>query len=215
MRAIGSPRKRLSPSRHQRLLGLLMGDDDLPYKEIAEQLNMPIGSIGPTRGRCLEQLRQILEEMQLAPASPKDSFAARLHRVDLHLVAVGAGAVVVRPCAVVTAERVREAARTVEAERVALLGDGRVVVGGRVVDEGGRVAGGPRDVVGPVVVPLARSASTKRYVVPFTTLVMAMMGSLALLVDMVRSPPEHAWRRALFLVEYVLGCMVQAPCVAL
>jgi DNA-directed RNA polymerase specialized sigma24 family protein len=43
-----------------------MGDDDLPYKDIAEQLNMPIGSIGPTRGRCLEQLRQALEEMELA-----------------------------------------------------------------------------------------------------------------------------------------------------
>lgn len=71
VRAIRVAAERLSP-RHQRLLGLLMGDDDLPYKEIAEQLNMPIGSIGPTRGRCLEQLRQILEEMQLAPASPKD-----------------------------------------------------------------------------------------------------------------------------------------------
>jgi RNA polymerase sigma factor (sigma-70 family) len=54
------------PARCQRLLGLLMGDDDLPYKEIAEQLSMPIGSIGPTRGRCLEHLRQILDEMQPA-----------------------------------------------------------------------------------------------------------------------------------------------------
>jgi RNA polymerase sigma factor (sigma-70 family) len=53
------------PPRCQRLLGLLMGGDDLPYKEIAEQLNMPIGSLGPTRGRCLEHLRRILEEMQL------------------------------------------------------------------------------------------------------------------------------------------------------
>lgn len=60
--------EQLSP-RCRRLLGLLMSDDDLPYAQIAEQLNMPIGSIGPTRGRCLEQLRQILEEMELAPAS--------------------------------------------------------------------------------------------------------------------------------------------------
>jgi RNA polymerase sigma factor (sigma-70 family) len=52
------------PPRCQRLLGLLMGDDDLPYTAIAEQLSMPIGSIGPTRGRCLERLRQILMEMQ-------------------------------------------------------------------------------------------------------------------------------------------------------
>jgi len=41
-----------------------MGDDDLPYKEIAEQLSMPIGSIGPTRGRCLDHLRQILADME-------------------------------------------------------------------------------------------------------------------------------------------------------
>ena len=60
--------ERLSPKSRQ-LLGLLMGDDDLPYKDIAEQLNMPIGSIGPTRGRCLEELRRILAEMELAPAS--------------------------------------------------------------------------------------------------------------------------------------------------
>jgi RNA polymerase sigma factor (sigma-70 family) len=56
------------PARCQRLLGLLMGDDDLPYKEIAEQLSMPIGSIGPTRGRCLDHLRQLLAEMQVAQA---------------------------------------------------------------------------------------------------------------------------------------------------
>ena len=55
--------EQLSP-RCQRLLGLLMGDDDLPYKEIAEQLSMPIGSIGPTRGRCLDHLREILAEME-------------------------------------------------------------------------------------------------------------------------------------------------------
>jgi RNA polymerase sigma factor (sigma-70 family) len=54
---------RLSPGC-RRLLGLLMGDHDLPYKTIAEQLRMPIGSIGPTRGRCLEHLRQILAEME-------------------------------------------------------------------------------------------------------------------------------------------------------
>jgi RNA polymerase sigma factor (sigma-70 family) len=55
------------PMRCQRLLGLLMADDDLPYKEIGEQLNMPVGSIGPTRGRCLDHLRQMLAEMELSP----------------------------------------------------------------------------------------------------------------------------------------------------
>jgi DNA-directed RNA polymerase specialized sigma24 family protein len=48
-----------------------MGDDDLPYNQIAEQLDMPVGSIGPTRARCLEHLRHILEEMQFAHTGPK------------------------------------------------------------------------------------------------------------------------------------------------
>ena len=64
VRAIRKAADRLPP-RCQRLLGLLMGDNDLPYAEIAEQLSMPIGSIGPTRGRCLEHLRQLLEEVEL------------------------------------------------------------------------------------------------------------------------------------------------------
>jgi RNA polymerase sigma factor (sigma-70 family) len=64
VRAVRMAADRL-PERCQRLLGLLMRDDELPYKEIAEQLSMPIGSIGPTRGRCLDHLRHILDEMQL------------------------------------------------------------------------------------------------------------------------------------------------------
>jgi RNA polymerase sigma factor (sigma-70 family) len=63
-RAIRAATERLSP-HCQRLLGALMGHDDVSYKTIAEQLDMPIGSIGPTRGRCLEHLRQILAEMEL------------------------------------------------------------------------------------------------------------------------------------------------------
>ncbi len=62
--AIRRAAEQLSP-RCQHLLGLLMGDDDLPYKVIADQLGMPIGSIGPTRGRCLEHLRQLLAEVEL------------------------------------------------------------------------------------------------------------------------------------------------------
>jgi RNA polymerase sigma factor (sigma-70 family) len=31
-----------------------------PYTEVAEALDMPIGSIGPTRARCLERLRRLL-----------------------------------------------------------------------------------------------------------------------------------------------------------
>lgn len=43
--------------RCQALLRLLVADPPLSYDEIAEVLEMKRGSIGPTRGRCLETLR--------------------------------------------------------------------------------------------------------------------------------------------------------------
>ena len=46
--------------RCQQLLRLLMADPPPSYDEIAAALDMPVGSIGPTRGRCLEQLRHLL-----------------------------------------------------------------------------------------------------------------------------------------------------------
>jgi RNA polymerase sigma factor (sigma-70 family) len=41
----------------QRLLALLLEDPPLPYAEIAARLGIPVGSIGPTRRRCLHKLR--------------------------------------------------------------------------------------------------------------------------------------------------------------
>jgi RNA polymerase sigma factor (sigma-70 family) len=49
------------PTRSQRLLELLMADPPASYAEISDQLGLPIGSIGPTRGRCLERLRLMLQ----------------------------------------------------------------------------------------------------------------------------------------------------------
>jgi DNA-directed RNA polymerase specialized sigma24 family protein len=49
------------PSRWQRLLELLMADPPTSYTEISDQLGLPIGSIGPTRGRCLARLRVLLQ----------------------------------------------------------------------------------------------------------------------------------------------------------
>lgn len=49
------------PSRSQRLIELLMADPPVSYTEISLQLGLPIGSIGPTRGRCLERLRLVLQ----------------------------------------------------------------------------------------------------------------------------------------------------------
>jgi RNA polymerase sigma factor (sigma-70 family) len=47
------------PMRSQLLLRLLTADSPLSYREISEALSMPIGSIGPTRARALEQLRRL------------------------------------------------------------------------------------------------------------------------------------------------------------
>jgi RNA polymerase sigma factor (sigma-70 family) len=42
---------------HRALLLLLLSDPPLSYDEISRRLGMPKGSIGPTRARCLEELR--------------------------------------------------------------------------------------------------------------------------------------------------------------
>jgi RNA polymerase sigma factor (sigma-70 family) len=44
--------------RCRELLGLLLADDSLSYAEVSQVLDMPIGSIGPTRARCLACLRR-------------------------------------------------------------------------------------------------------------------------------------------------------------
>ena len=41
----------------RRLLTLLAQDPPLSYAEIAERLATPVGSLGPTRARCLDKLR--------------------------------------------------------------------------------------------------------------------------------------------------------------
>ncbi|MCW2778105.1 MAG: polymerase sigma factor [Frankiales bacterium] len=48
-------------SRCQQLLQLLMLDPPASYDEISEAMGMPVGSIGPTRGRCLERLQGLLD----------------------------------------------------------------------------------------------------------------------------------------------------------
>ncbi|MFV0526282.1 MAG: RNA polymerase sigma factor [Acidimicrobiales bacterium] len=51
----------------QRLLRLLITDPPLPYARISALLGMPVGSIGPTRARCLEKLRAIRGIAQIGP----------------------------------------------------------------------------------------------------------------------------------------------------
>lgn len=52
---------RLKP-RCQQLLSLLVAEDAVGYKELSQLLSMPVGSIGPTRGRCVEHLRRLVVE---------------------------------------------------------------------------------------------------------------------------------------------------------
>jgi RNA polymerase sigma factor (sigma-70 family) len=52
-------------ARDQALLRLLTADPMPHYQEIAAALDMPIGSIGPTRARALERLRRELERAGL------------------------------------------------------------------------------------------------------------------------------------------------------
>ncbi len=51
--------------RCRELLELLFADDEdrLPYEEISARLDMPAGSIGPTRSRCLRKLRGFTERL--------------------------------------------------------------------------------------------------------------------------------------------------------
>lgn len=51
------------PERCRRLLRIVAFENRPDYSQLAEDLQMPIGSIGPTRGRCLAKLRVALIEM--------------------------------------------------------------------------------------------------------------------------------------------------------
>ena len=46
------------PPSGQRLIALLLEDPPVPYAEISTRLGIPVGSIGPTRRRCLDKLRR-------------------------------------------------------------------------------------------------------------------------------------------------------------
>jgi RNA polymerase sigma factor (sigma-70 family) len=52
--------------RCRSLLLLVFRDDgeQLPYDQVAQRLGMPTGSIGPTRSRCLDKLRRLVQNTQ-------------------------------------------------------------------------------------------------------------------------------------------------------
>lgn len=46
------------PPRCQQLIAMLLEDPPKPYAQISAALGIPVGSIGPTRSRCLAKLRR-------------------------------------------------------------------------------------------------------------------------------------------------------------
>jgi RNA polymerase sigma factor (sigma-70 family) len=67
---------RLRP-RCQQLLKLLVIDDPIGYLDLSDLLQMPVGSIGPTRGRCLEHLRRLVEEEEEMQARARSRLPQR------------------------------------------------------------------------------------------------------------------------------------------
>jgi len=69
LRAVLQAFAKLSPE-DQQLMRLLCAVPPIDYQTIAEMLGRPIGSIGPTRARCLERLKKLLPP----GFDPKDGF---------------------------------------------------------------------------------------------------------------------------------------------
>ncbi len=57
-------------ARCRQLLRVLMADPPPTYAEVSAALAMPLGSIGPVRGRCLATLREQLEKVGILSAEP-------------------------------------------------------------------------------------------------------------------------------------------------
>ena len=46
------------PPHGQQLIAMLIADPPVPYAEISARLGIAVGSIGPTRSRCLDKMRR-------------------------------------------------------------------------------------------------------------------------------------------------------------
>jgi RNA polymerase sigma factor (sigma-70 family) len=54
----------LDPKCRALVTALYLGAESPAYTDVARDLDIPLGSIGPTRARCLEKLRFILQSLQ-------------------------------------------------------------------------------------------------------------------------------------------------------
>jgi RNA polymerase sigma factor (sigma-70 family) len=66
------------PSKQQELLRLLAADPPMSYRQISQRLGMPVGSIGPTRARSIQNLRNTasVRSMLTADAATQTRMAA-------------------------------------------------------------------------------------------------------------------------------------------
>jgi RNA polymerase sigma factor (sigma-70 family) len=76
----------LSP-RCQQLLALLIEDPPVSYVQISARLGIPIGSIGPTRRRCLGKLRRHPAIAALIDAEPESTGSAQAGRTACAIAA--------------------------------------------------------------------------------------------------------------------------------
>jgi RNA polymerase sigma factor (sigma-70 family) len=53
------------PAASQQMIELMMAEDSPSYEKISAQLGRPVGSLGPSRRRCLDKLRTILIEADI------------------------------------------------------------------------------------------------------------------------------------------------------
>jgi RNA polymerase sigma factor (sigma-70 family) len=57
------------PQRQRQVMELLADPENEGYRWLADRLDMPVGSIGPTRQRALARLQDILSEMNYDQAA--------------------------------------------------------------------------------------------------------------------------------------------------
>jgi len=57
------------PDRHGRLMTVLLTQPELDYRQVGEQLSMPVGSIGPSRARALAALARNARLRDFSPAA--------------------------------------------------------------------------------------------------------------------------------------------------
>lgn len=59
--------KRLGGKCEALLSELFLAKSEVSYEDVAERLGIPVGSIGPTRARCMKKLEEILLQMGYRP----------------------------------------------------------------------------------------------------------------------------------------------------